>query len=1634
MSAIFLSHSSEDNAFAEKLKVWLAEQGHRSVFLDFDALSGIEAGRNWEQKLYQELRACRAVIIVCSPHSMASQWCFAEITPARALGKHVFPVKVEACTISSVLADSQVIDFLHSSEEEGLERLKQGLSVAGIDAEDPFDWDGRRPPYPGLLAFQEEDAAIFFGRDDEIGAGLDVLNRAQRFGGSGFVLTLGASGSGKSSLVRAGLLPRLRRDPARWIVVGPLRPGNDPFAELARVFAQTHPRYGEDAPASPYDWTALRDRLIALYDGWVAGPSEEGEIAETSDGNNPMTEMALELRGATKQSEASVLIIIDQFEELLGREEDHLASQFLSMLRMTLDDEHSPVVILATMRSDFLGAFQLAPALLDLTFGEILVGPMSTSSLTDVIEKPAVLAGVQLESGLVRALIDDTMADDALPLLAFTLRELYEKYSSDGILKLLEYRQLLGGLNGSVAKAADGLIGHLRLASTEEQVLRIAFVSMVRINEEGQYARRMARWIDLPSDIHGVLEQFVKARLLVSGGEGQERIVEVAHEALFRAWTTLFHWLEDDREFLLWRRRLAIQVDDWRKADEVPELLIRGSRLAEAGRWLEERAQELTPDTQRFIRTGLEQQDQERLETERRRRWLTNTAAIAALVFLFLGITALYQWRTALQKSQIAFSRDLASNALSQLSIDPELGVLLAREAVERARGTPAEAEAAGVLRQTLLASHVRARLSLPRRLIFDAVFSPDDRLILTASDDNLAQVWAWCPGAEAVFERVRELPGHTAPVTSATFSPDGRLILTTSRDGTARLWDQTPQPRILRGHQSVVRAAAFSPDGTRFVTVGDDGKARLWRAPNASSQPELNTQTEPMPIARKKAEGAESKPVPRDLTGRVVGQHEAPITSTSFSSDGNFLLTTSQDTTARIWNLATGTYAELKGHETPLLSAAFGPESQFVVTASADNTAVVWKRQDASFQFALQDKLIEHADSVTHVAVSPDGRHIATGSRDRTAIVWRRVRDDNWEVAAQFRGHTDAVTAVAFSHDGQFLVTASRDGTARVWQVEVEPSLAVLRGHMGSVNGVTFNPDHNRIVTGGDDNTAQLWTLDVGQQAWQFHSELRGHTDSLSAVQFNADGQHLVTASMDNTAYLWRINTERTERVITTEQRTEKVTTEKVTAERLYKLDVHGDGVRVATFSPDGRYVVTGSNDKTAALWDVSTGKLLHRFGRVDLWPDTYMPRVPEASLFSPDGSYVLQFDGGNAVKLEDAQTQQDLHTLDAHAGLVTSAAFSPDGAFIATSSVDQTVRFWEVETGLPPFDPLEHCAPVSHVSIASNRRLVTQSADHVRRVWIWDDLTEKFHCEPVLSGDCVTECGHRKRIYQAIFSPESDMVLTVGADDTARLWDVQTGEALQVLYGHGGKVTGAAFSPDGALIATSNSDGTVQLWMPSENNRKWLEVNHLVGHRDVISDVGFSPDGMRLITAGHDNKSQIWQRAPDSHDWHQGVILSGHRKALLAAAFSPDSRTVITASKDNTARLWDADTGELLTVLPGHQDWVTGAAFSHDGELIVTTSRDRTARLWQRRRLSKGPKVKTMSCAQDQMSAVAYCDFCGNAETLLALVDACVTRELLASERELYLPTDEHQATILNVDQVHNENAADTFVGIYL
>jgi TIR domain len=471
MTAIFISHSSADNAAAAEMKAWLEAQGHTSLFLDFDPEAGIKGGSGWEQTLYRQLRQCQAVIALLTPSWLASKWCFAELVQARERGKAIFPVKVQPCAAGGVFGDIQHID-LTAEPEEGYRRLRIGLLERGLDPQDVFDWDPKRPLYPGLLAFQEADAAIFFGRGEEILKTLEALDALRRQGreAARFALLLGASGSGKSSLARAGVIPRLKKKPGEWLPAPPFRPQQEPLDELAVALAAAFEGHGR-----PREWSVIRTELHA-----AAGRNPVDGLA--------LLNLARDLAIVVKQPEATVLLTIDQAEKLFGYSPPETATRFLRLLRAALEVADRRLMAIGTLRSDFLGEFQNHVVLQDgeyphhFRYQAVPVDPMLLRNFPAVIQGPARLAGVQLDDGLVETIVQDTGTWDALPLLAFTLRRLYERFGSDGRLSVDEYESL-GRLDGTIREEAQRVIMEVDPSPEDLEALHAAFVlTMVRIN------------------------------------------------------------------------------------------------------------------------------------------------------------------------------------------------------------------------------------------------------------------------------------------------------------------------------------------------------------------------------------------------------------------------------------------------------------------------------------------------------------------------------------------------------------------------------------------------------------------------------------------------------------------------------------------------------------------------------------------------------------------------------------------------------------------------------------------------------------------------------------------------------------------------------------------------------------------------------------------------------------------------------------------------------------------------------------------------------------------------------------------------------------------------------------------------
>lgn len=939
MSDLFISHSSADAANAREVERQLAEHGHRSVFLDFDPERGIVAGQSWERTLYSRLRACRAVIALCSDTYLASQWCFAEVALARMNGKHVFTLLIdglsEATVLPPMLTEQQCID-LRREPEVGFRRLWRGLREKGIEKSEARDWNPRDPPYPGLLAFDEPDAAIYFAREREADEGVEYLNRAHRFGRPKLMLVLGASGSGKSSLLRAGLLPRLRRDSSQWIVLDPFRPGVHPIRELSGSLARS-----------------LRGAGSMLT-------REAVEYRLETEGGAALLSLGDEIRLSGSQTAAKLLLSIDQFEELLGHADPaHPANRFMHALGTALAGSESTLVCMAAMRSDYLDALQHHPDVAAIEFQSLSLGPLTEAGLREVIERPAELGAIELERGLTDTLLRDTGTADALPLLAFTLRLLWDRHHGSGRIAAENY-EAIGRLQGAVAAEAERVLDVALRLGTESE-LREALVSLARITEDGSsFVRQAVRWDELPTTVHPMLRMFVDHRLLTVRGDGS---IEVAHEALFRSWRRLADWLEQDREFMLWHRRLGAGLTEWQRTGEDDDALLHGRAIDDAQRWAAQRPQTLTPDERRFVEASgaardLEQREQQRLReheqaqqaalvdaerrhteeqkrsrrSERRSRVLMGVVVAVTVILVLVGGRIFSTHDRPVRA--LAFSADGRTLAVAKEDLKVKFW--------DVATGKPAAKELSGDA--TMTGSWLAA------------AFSPDLKwLIATSTFTAGGVVWN-------LDKRVEERwsTGQTGVMTRLAFSPDGRLVAVASEDRTVAIWnlaDQRLHVPLLTPSQGAIQAIAFTADGSRLATGGADRSVVLWQV----------------------ATGRKMEELPKD--------QEDSVSALAFSANGRWLASGGNDARVRLRDLRAGrSVGAAPATEYRVEEVVFSRDgSRLAAAVYVMRKLFLWRVSEDG----LNGSPIAVTERPADFAFSPDGKLLAVGTERGTVELW---------------------------------------------------------------------------------------------------------------------------------------------------------------------------------------------------------------------------------------------------------------------------------------------------------------------------------------------------------------------------------------------------------------------------------------------------------------------------------------------------------------------------------------------------------------------------------------------------------------------------------------------------------------------
>lgn len=1358
MNRVFVSYSRRDKTFAERLARDLSDAG-LEVWIDFRQ---IHAGEMWQEEIFRGLQRSDMVVVALSPDAVNSVWVQREVNTAREQGKLIIPVMaVEALTevkTSTALGWLQNVHFIRfpTRYEEAFRELLDALpgkrSISAFDDIDPANIPN---PFKGLEAFQQTDSRFFFGREDLIRKALNILEikRSTRL-----LAVVGASGSGKSSLVRAGVIPQLRA-------------GRLPKSEAWRlaIFAP-----GSD----PVE--ALATRLAPLL-----GETHTAQTVEQQLATDPYSLTAF--AGAMLQDtspEVRLLLVVDQFEETFTRAPEAAADVFIELIYNAATAPDGRVQVLLTMRADFFDRLGRYPQLAELFEQEnlIIVTEMTPANLLRTIEGPARAVGLIYEDGLVDRILEDVRRQPgSLPLLQYALKALYDR--RDGRTLTNAAYDEIGGVEQALAKHAETV--YTGLNSAQQDIVRRLMLRLVEVSESGEATRRRVQREDLafqgvsPQAVREILDLLTAAesRLLIASreirtsGDAQNAPViwyEVSHEALIREWDRFRGWIADNLENLRYGSELLKAASDWNQAGRDAAYLLTGNRLIRAEVWLEHGDASVLQ--REFIRTSVEERTrresvrQEQVEREiRLQRRVANglRALVAVLVvglLVALGLTgfafgerqrAEENARIAEENARIAEENELvaeeseriarsfglsAAGERAQLDGENELGLALVVQAAQISENPPPQTLL--TLSSVVYAPGTR-RVMRQEAAVFALALVPGSDLALAGGEAGSLAVWNTATG-----EQVSSLSGYDAVsrVTAVAVNHAGTQAVTGSLDGVVIQWDLTTGSEIRRllpaddadARSVQINVIAFTPDDTQVLIGASDGTLTV-----------RDTTT-------------------GERVAELIGHGDSVTKLVINPLDGNQVLTASRDGLIRLWDLAQQKVIARMTASSEVTSLAISPDGdtmavgyELTTETSAiirlfslldfipiGNAATVANAPD---DVSLPNIVLQsggHTDDVLTLAFSPDGTQLASGgsANDTTVLVWDVA---GGQVIQTFNGHNREVRAVTFRAPGSRLLSASSDGTLRLWDTTRAEIVRDFVGHNSpGVIGV-YGAGERTMLSGSNDSTLRLWDVATGRTIQEFS----GHTDRVFAVDLSADGTRAISGGEDATVRVWDVET----------------------GQALLTIDALAGEVEWLSFLPGDTQFVVGGTAGGLAVWDVATGAMVRIFDDM-----------------------AVNGLGVDAFALSEDGTR-----------LVT--AFSTPDPNDPLNRIP-VIYLWDVATGTPLLNFEAATSAVRQLAISPDNTLIASGGQN-GQVVIWD----------AQGVETRTFDGHDRAVVGLAFTRDNTSLISAGFDYTIRMWDLSSGFEVR-RYSLSEQVfinlQNLTYGASGTTLLTGLTDGSLRLW----------------------------------------------------------------------------------------------------------------------------------------------------------------------------------------------------------------------------
>ncbi len=1512
-------------------------------------------------------------------------------------------------------------------------------------------------PYRGLEFFDESHAEYFFGREKLVGQLLQKLMHEH------FVAVTGASGSGKSSLVRAGLIAQLRQgkkvpNSDQW-KIKLITPTDHPLKSLAAAFIKPDLSDLERAEQ-------LRRAETFLQDGGVG-------LAQLVRASLPETSRSTSL---LPEHRPRFLLIIDQFEEVFtlsqGAQAERERQEFFDCLVGALDSVKDVLSVVIVLRSDFLGKCSFYEGLAQQIFQhQVTVSPLKYEQIKATIMQPAQKVGLVCEPNLVYTMMMDVIgAPGELPLLQYTLLELWRKRRvgiEGGVARLtLDAYQELGGVRGTLQKRATEVFQSL--SPDEQGIAKRVFLSLTQLGEGTEDTRRRVAKSDLVSPafsqvlVEQVLEKLVAAKLIIISQENAScdplmqdtpdlskasvgsasselrtnaptlvrtlqascmaEMVDVAHEALIRNWSLLRGWLEESREVLRRQRRIEQAAQEWNQAGQPVsgDYLLHGLRLRDAEDFLKLHAPELSALAQQYISVSCA----ECLRTRRASRRLRLTipsllvATLTVVLAQYYGVVRTQtEQKDQLQQATARERAAIAQAVVQDTDADPMTALLISRLAVESDR-TNTEAQAS--LRAALQNLRLQSEIQGHRGGVQQMVFSPDHQYLATVGTEGTIRLWAMKPKTiyntalqaekTLVWSETGQATQDQTRIQSIAFSPDGQTLAATEQQSSSiKLWS-VASGKVLRQlvGASVAKQVRFSPNGEWIVGLEDDRTISVWQAATGELKAKL-------------------------LSNKVINSLE-------FSPDGQFVLTAGEDGTVQMWQIqssldgTTGLKSvKTLNHPDGVVQAKFSAHGRWIATLCEDGKVRLWDSQTGQLQ-----------------------RQLTISSPTKPANSLKGQLASAVQVEADQLDDFPSMKQMVFAEDEHLIATLDANQQVWIWntesgQLQTKLENRTLKSHeerqmsVGSPDLLQFSPNNQIVVTTDSQPnsrngfyTAYLWNSVTGQQV----GRLPGHREPITGVQFSPDGTYIVTASMDGTVRLW--NATLGGELPSVQLKDASTSLTFLPSQVLYSKATSSEILADTTHKVFSSSInAIDSKGRTSNFQGADSLTLLDRVVKTK-WQNWFNWQMAPSEAWGAE----------NSAQDNSAKTQVNSTNLTATSELTNVVSN------MMLISADGQIQRWQILTNSTSLSDLRgvsgaHVAALQSPDSAStwSDKLLALTQSQFGQIGRaatqpamlgFDRLSYLFH--PANSTTAaMMHWQDRLKLNQTdaapssvVASPDGRWLAAAHVDGQVVVYQIQPDQSLQLAYrlqnwrlsteqspvsqildatlplasaatgatqqqvGEPTAIRRLIFSPDNHQLLGIADDLTMRSWQTQTGQLQQV----FQGHGATIHQAKYSPDGQWIISASWDKTARIWQA-----DTGRMITVLPHQDAVSSVAFSSDGHRVVTANWNGTAQVWQVSTGKALFQLEGHQKAILDVEFSPDGQQLVTASSDGTARLWNAT-TGEEQTTLTVSSANEELRAIEQAFFSPDGQYVVTLTQDgqvnfwAATQEMLlkiASERSV-------------------------------